>query len=72
MRVSCVRVCVRALLRLLVGGFVARAVGRVRTPAWRYDACKLNLLPQLNGFETEEEALRLEKGENGISGVCVV
>ncbi|CBN77221.1 inosine-adenosine-guanosine-nucleoside hydrolase [Ectocarpus siliculosus] len=36
--------------------------------AWRHDACKLNLLPQLNGFETEEEALRLEKGEDGISG----
>ncbi|CAM9603488.1 unnamed protein product, partial [Hapterophycus canaliculatus] len=41
--------------------------------AWRFDACKLNLLPQLNaGFETEEQTLRLEEGEgdssNGVSG----
>eukprot|EP00903_Cladosiphon_okamuranus_P005468 g5453.t1 len=39
---------------------------------WRYDACKVNLLPQLNGFETEEQARRLEEGEddpsNGMSG----
>eukprot|EP00752_Nemacystus_decipiens_P001901 g1831.t1 len=40
--------------------------------AWRYDACKVNLLPQLNRFETEEQARRLEEGEddpsNGMSG----
>ncbi|CAN0349094.1 unnamed protein product [Pylaiella littoralis] len=30
--------------------------------AWRHDACRVNLLPQLNGFETEEQALRLEEG----------
>ncbi|CAM9667851.1 unnamed protein product [Scytosiphon promiscuus] len=41
--------------------------------AWRFDACKLNLLPQLNAdFETEEQLRRLEEGDedpsNGVSG----
>lgn len=40
--------------------------------AWRLDACRVNLLPQLNSFETDEEARRLEEGEddpsNGVSG----
>lgn len=44
----------------------------VQSVGWRYDACRVNLLPQLNDFETEEEARRLEKGEddpsNGVSG----
>lgn len=63
---GCLTTCVCAcLLCLLVDDFVAR------TPAWRYDACKLNLLPQINDFETDEEALRLDKGEDGVTGVFV-
>ena len=42
-------------------------------PGWRYDACRVNLLPQLNGFETEEQVRRVEEGvddpSNGMSGV---
>ena len=57
-------------------GFVIRGGGYVfdsiHDPGWRHDACKVNLLPQLNGFDTEEQARRLEEGEddpsNGMSG----
>ncbi|CAM9517676.1 unnamed protein product [Ascophyllum nodosum] len=39
--------------------------------AWRLSCCAINLLPQLNRFETTEEALRLQEGP-GVSGEALL
>lgn len=45
------------------------------TTAWRLEPCSINLLPQLNNFETEEDAKRFEEGggdgsNKSVTGGC--